>query len=107
MHLIWSCSVKTDSKFQRLVASETQQQTVQFFWEGKSYTALAGDTIASALLAAGVEHTRESPLSGSPRAPFCMMGSCFECRVEVDGEHNVQACMNVIQDGMSIQRQRS
>jgi len=99
--------VKTDSKFQRMVVPEVQQQMVEFLWEGKPYKAVAGDTIAVALLAAGVDHTRESPISGTPRAPFCMMGSCFECRVEVNGESNVQACMNLIEDGMSIQRQKS
>ncbi|MCG9229880.1 (2Fe-2S)-binding protein [Vibrio diabolicus] len=99
--------MKTGSRFQRMVATERSQQTVEFFWEGKPYTAHVGDTIAAALLAAGVDHTRESPQSGAPRAPFCMMGSCFECRVQVNGEHNVQACMNVIEDGMTICRQTS
>ena len=97
--------MKNDSKFQRLDQACSQPKSVQFYWEGKAYTACEGDTIAVALFSAQVNHTRETPQSGSPRAPFCMMGSCFECRVEVNGEQNVQACMNLIEDGMQIRRQ--
>lgn len=107
MHQIWSYSVKTDSKFQRILSSGTHPKTVRFFWEGREYSACEGDTIAVALLASDVNHTRETPQSDSPRAPFCMMGSCFECRVVVNGEQNVQACMNLIEDGMTISRQRT
>ena len=96
--------MKTDSRFQRL-ASDKEKASIQFEWEGQYYVAYDGDTIAAALLAATVDHTRTTPQSGSPRAPFCMMGSCFECRVEADGEPNVQACMNLIKDGMKIRRQ--
>lgn len=107
MHQVWSYSVKTDSKFQRIANSGAKPKSVRFFWEGKEYSAYEGDTIAVALLESNVNHTRETPQSGSPRAPFCMMGSCFECRVEVNGEQNVQACMNIIEDGMKISRQRA
>lgn len=97
--------MKTDSKFQRIPCAEIQPKSVRFFWEGSEYSACEGDTIAVALLANDVNHTRETPQSGLPRAPFCMMGSCFECRVEVNGEQNVQACMNLVEDGMMISRQ--
>lgn len=99
--------MKIDSKFQRLASADAQPKLVRFSWEGKGYTAHEGDTIAVALLAVDVTHTRETPQSGAPRAPFCMMGSCFECRVEVNGEQNVQACMNLIEDGMTIRRQKT
>ncbi|WP_446505953.1 (2Fe-2S)-binding protein [Photobacterium sp. DNB23_23_1] len=77
-----------------------------FTWEGRSISANKGDTIAAALLAAGIRSTRDTPQSGEPRAPFCMMGSCFECRVEVDGEKNVQSCMQLVEEGMEVQRQK-
>ncbi|WP_073602910.1 (2Fe-2S)-binding protein [Vibrio aerogenes] len=78
-----------------------------FYWEGTPYQARAGDTIAAALLAAGISTTRETLTSGAPRAPFCMMGTCFECRVKVNGESNVQGCMRLVEEGMKIQRQRN
>ena len=100
--------MKTDSNFLRLdEASQNTAREVRFFWEGREVSAREGDTIAAALLAAGITHTRETPVSHSARAPFCMMGSCFECRVEVDGEHNVQACMRPVEPGIRVRRQRS
>ena len=99
--------MKTDSNFLRLDnASQAASREVRFFWEGQEISARQGDTIAAALLAAGISHTRETPVSQSARAPFCMMGSCFECRVEVDGEHNVQACMRPVESGLNVRRQR-
>lgn len=98
--------MKTDSTFHRLPEGGKAREAVTFYWEGQPLTACKGDTIAAALLAAGVSHTRETPQSASPRAPFCMMGSCFECRVEVDGHQNVQGCMKAVEDGMQIRRQR-
>ena len=44
--------------------------------------ARAGDTVAAALLAAGIDHCRTTPVSGAPRAPYCLMGVCFDCLVD-------------------------
>jgi hypothetical protein len=65
----------------------------------------AGDTIAVALLAAGISSTRTTPVSGAPRGPYCMMGACFECLAVVDGRPNVQTCMMPVRHGMRIERQ--
>jgi aerobic-type carbon monoxide dehydrogenase small subunit (CoxS/CutS family) len=42
---------------------------------------------------------------GSPRAPYCMMGACFECLVEIDGVPSRQSCLVTVQDGMRIHSQ--
>ena len=34
-----------------------------------------------------------------------MMGSCFECLVEIDGQPNRQACLTIVREGMDIKRQ--
>jgi D-hydroxyproline dehydrogenase subunit gamma len=65
----------------------------------------AGNSVAVALLAAGIVSTRTTPVSGAPRGPYCMMGACFECLAVVDGRANVQTCMMPVRDGMRIQRQ--
>ncbi|MDB5980489.1 MAG: NAD(FAD)-dependent dehydrogenase [Pseudomonas sp.] len=59
-------------------------------------------TVAAALLSIGVTQVRETPVSNAPRAPFCMMGACFECLVEIDGVPNQQACMTLVRQGMTI-----
>ena len=65
-----------------------------------------GDTVAAALLAAGETDLRATPVSGSPRAPYCMMGVCFECLMEIDGIGNRQACLTPVIEGMQVRRQR-
>jgi predicted molibdopterin-dependent oxidoreductase YjgC len=64
-----------------------------------------GRSVAAALLAAGVSRFRATPVSGAPRGPFCMMGACFECLVEIDGVPSRQACMVQVEAGMRIRSQ--
>ncbi|WP_370889076.1 (2Fe-2S)-binding protein [Caballeronia sp. RCC_10] len=59
-------------------------------------------SIAAALLESGAASCRTTPVSGTARGPFCMMGVCFDCLVEVDGVPNVQACMTRVRDGMRV-----
>ena len=70
--------------------------------DGTAFTARAGDSVAAALLESGALACRTTPVSGAPRGPFCMMGVCFDCLVEVDGVPNVQACMKRVCDGMRV-----
>ena len=65
---------------------------------------MTGDSVAAALIAAGQLATRTTPVTGSPRGPFCMMGVCFECLLEIDGEPNRQGCMVPVRDGMAVRR---
>lgn len=76
---------------------------ITFTFDGKVISAASGDTIAAALLAAGVTATRHTPVNGSARAPFCMMGACYDCLVEIDGVA-VQACMTEALPGLQVQR---
>ena len=50
--------------------------------------------------------SRTTPVSQSPRAPYCMMGVCFECLVEIDGQGSVQSCLTPVAAGMRIARQQ-
>jgi predicted molibdopterin-dependent oxidoreductase YjgC len=64
-----------------------------------------GETVAAALFLAGFKAGRTTPVTGAARGPYCMMGVCFDCLVEIDGEGNRQACMVVARDGMAVKRQ--
>jgi D-hydroxyproline dehydrogenase subunit gamma len=75
------------------------------WFQGTAIPARAGDSIAVALLAAGITTTRTTPVSSAPRGPYCMMGACFECLAVVDGRANVQTCMTPVRAGMRIERQ--
>jgi len=59
---------------------------------------------AAVLLHGGAART--TPVSGAPRAPYCMMGVCFDCLMEIDGVPNRQGCMVPVADGMRINPQR-
>jgi len=81
--------------------------TVAITLEGETLTVGADLTLAAALLAAGRPVCRHTPATGSPRAPFCAMGVCFDCLVEIDGNPAaVQACLAPVRDGMSVRRLR-
>ena len=47
------------------------------------------------------------PMDRSARAPYCLMGVCFECLMEIDGEPDVQSCLVTVREGMTVRRQLS
>jgi hypothetical protein len=65
----------------------------------------AGASAAAAVLAAGFDSIRETPVDRRERAPYCMMGVCFDCLAEIDGVANRQSCMIAVRPGMRIRRQ--
>ena len=62
-------------------------------------------SVAAALLAAGVSRFRATPVSGAPRAPYCMMGVCFDCLMEIDGQPSRQGCLVTVAEGMQVRTQ--
>ena len=88
------------------IPAAEQRKAIVIHVEGRDVTAQEGQTLASALLGAGVVPFRRTAVSGSPRAPLCLMGVCFDCLVEIDGVGNRQACMVAAAEGMEIRRMR-
>ena len=86
------------SRFERLTP-EVRLIEVEFC--GQKLMLEEGGNLAAELLACGVVLFRNTPVSGQPRGPFCMMGVCFDCLVEIDGITQ-QACMIEVSKGMSI-----
>ena len=78
---------------------------VRFSFDGRTMQARAGDSVAAALLANGIEVFRTTPVSGAARGPYCRMGACFECLVVIDGVGNRQACLTTVTDDMVVQTQ--
>jgi predicted molibdopterin-dependent oxidoreductase YjgC len=86
----------------RPIEPSSARPTVTLHVQGRPIAAREGDTLAIALLNAGVVQFRQTPVSGQSRAPLCLMGVCFDCLVEVDGQQNVQSCMTEVRDGMQV-----
>jgi predicted molibdopterin-dependent oxidoreductase YjgC len=89
--------------FRRL--PEGSSADISMTFDGAAVRAKAGDSVAAALLASGHLQCRQSPVSGAPRGPYCLMGVCFECLVVIDGAGSQQACMIPVRDGMRIETQ--
>ena len=79
--------------------------TVPVTVEGRGLRVPEGASAAAAMLLAGLAATRETPVTGVPRAPYCLMGVCFDCLAEIDGVPNRQSCMVAVAPGMTINRQ--
>lgn len=73
---------------------------VEFTWQGRRLRAPVGESLAAALLAAGIRRLGEGP--GAPRAAFCMMGTCQQCLVRVDGRL-AQACLEPVRAGLAAE----
>ncbi|WP_088032160.1 (2Fe-2S)-binding protein [Evansella clarkii] len=76
---------------------------VTFSFNNQEYEGAEGESIAAALLANGVRMLRYHEESGSPRGIYCNIGHCFECRVTVDGEPGVRACLTPVKEGMTVE----
>ena len=72
---------------------------------GQKITAGEGQTLAIVLLQNGLTGFNVNPVSGAERAPYCMMGACFECRMVVDGRRDVLTCRTLVRDGMVVEKQ--
>jgi D-hydroxyproline dehydrogenase subunit gamma len=82
--------------------SRVPDSEVTIHVDGRPIRAAAGESVAAALLAAGVAEFRAAAVSGAARGPYCMIGNCFECVVEIDGWPDRQACLVTVAEGMRI-----
>lgn len=77
-------------------------EIVEIVVDGERLRVTEGMTLAAALMDAGVTAFRIS-VSGASRAPICGMGSCFECRVTVNGKPNQRSCLIPCTEGMVVE----
>lgn len=90
--------------FRRLDKNPDKQVSITI--NGKPFKAAAGETVAAAVLVSGFRQTRTTSISGSPRAPFCLMGVCYECLMVINGQPNQRACREYVAEGMCIESQQ-
>jgi len=77
-------------------------ETVEIVADGRAVRVAAGITVAAALLDGGVTAFRRS-VSGAARGPLCGMGTCYECRVTIDGVPHRRACLTLVAGGMAVE----
>ena len=76
-------------------------ERVRFTIDGRPAQAEAGTSVLAALWNDGRRAVRTS-VSGEARGPLCGMGTCFECRVTIDGEPHRRSCLEPVREGMAV-----
>ena len=89
----------------RIVEGVQRGAPFRFTLDGAPVEAFPGETIATALLAAGRRIARRTARRGTPRGLFCAIGVCHDCRMVVDGEANVRTCLAPAQPDMVVKTQ--
>lgn len=88
----------------RITQKVTRPAAVRIYINEDAVDAYPGESLATALLAAG-RLTMSLDSNGRPRAPFCNMGVCFECLVSIKrngARERVRACLTPVQEGLQI-----
>ncbi|WP_454872559.1 (2Fe-2S)-binding protein [Paraburkholderia xenovorans] len=93
----------TASIFKKL--HEPDAPTLTVYIDGQAVAAERGETVAAVLLRQETPACRSTPVLQSPRAPYCMMGVCFECLAIVDGVASTQSCLVTVREGLRVERQ--
>jgi sarcosine oxidase, subunit alpha len=78
-------------------------KVISFEFDGKPVDAYEGDTIASALFAAGQRVFSRSFKYHRRRGLLCCAGQCPNCLVAVDGAPGVRACTEPAREGMRVE----
>ncbi len=106
-----SPSIPTTTINRRLPPTPSQtlnrQNVIMFTFDGKPFTAFEGDTIASALAAAGVKVFSRSFKYHRRRGLLCVSGNCPNCLVQVADEPNVRSCTTPVREGMAVRSQNA
>ena len=82
-------------------------RSLRFRFDGRRFSGCAGDTIASALAAAGVDLFSRSFKYHRPRGLLCCAGHCPNCLVQVGSEPNVRACLQPLEEGLDVRSQNA
>ncbi len=83
------------------------RRRIAFTLDGKRIEGVEGDTLASALYAAGVRIFTRSFKYHRPRGLLCVSGSCPNCLMNVDGVPNVRTCTEPLREGMAVRHQNA
>lgn len=79
--------------------------TISFTFDGRTISALEGQSVAAALMAVGERVLRVDEF-GNPKGVVCGIGFCWECRCSIDGAVDTRACMTPVRAGMVVRRQQ-
>jgi hypothetical protein len=76
-----------------------------FVFDDREIAYTSGQTVAAALIAAGVYSWRTTRKLARPRGYFCGIGVCFDCLIVIDGSPNRRACLVAAEASMVVSSQ--
>lgn len=85
-----------------ILGKQEAKAAVKIEVDGEYITAIDGEPIAAALIAAGKSVFRYTRKRHEPRGIFCAIGQCTDCMMTVDGVPNVRTCITPVREGMKI-----
>ena len=89
-----------------MTSKQVKENVVTIHVDGEAMVVPEGISVAAAVLGHSKDkHTCKNNVTKDTRAPYCMMGVCFECMLEIDGKPNQQSCVATVKDGMQIRRE--
>lgn len=74
--------------------------------DGLPVVAYEGETVAAALMAAGIRTTNQTARGDEPRGVCCGIGLCYGCTMVIDGVPNTRTCQTLAQPGMRLETQK-
>jgi len=77
------------------------KMSLSLYWGAEPVPFHQGETIAAALMRAGVNQLGQGA-GGVKGRYFCGIGNCQACLVSVNGASLVEACLTPAQDGMRL-----
>ena len=69
---------------------------------GRPVPARAGQSVAGALMEAGIRSWRLTRKDSKPRGLFCGIGVCFDCLITVAGVPDQRACLVQTTPGLEV-----
>lgn len=88
-----------------ILGKSPETGTVTIYFQGRPIQAAEGDTVAAALMSAGIRVFRTTEKRHEPRGLFCAIGHCSDCMMIVDGQPNTRTCVTPVKDGMQVEMQ--
>ena len=105
----------------RVDSGTTRPKPITFKFNDVAIEAYPGESVAAALIASDIRAFRRD-LGGRPRGPYCNMGTCFDCVLEVRAEEpggaesarnperfwrTVRACLTQVRAGLEVRSRES
>jgi sarcosine oxidase subunit alpha len=95
--------MKDNAGFTRL-ENVQRGAALQIVVNGKPLPAFAGESVATALLSAGILSCQNH--DGRPLGVFCNIGQCSSCLMTIGGVSGVRACQTPVSPGLSVETRR-